>query len=107
MFSETKFKLLALTTTTLKVNGEVSWNGVSGIIVGVQETERARKSVAIFTNDECHSAVNDFGYVSSRTLWVKFKFSMVKACVVVEYSPTAGDVEEKERFWNNLRQGYR
>ena len=48
-------------------------------------------------NDVCHSAVVDFGCVSSRILWIKFKFSRVKVCVVVEYGPNEGDGEERDR----------
>ena len=53
---------------------------MNGIIVSVQEIGRARKGVAILINDEWHSAAIDFGCVSSRILWVEFKFSSVK-CV--------------------------
>ena len=42
----------------------------------------------------------DFGYVSSRILWIKLKFSRVKVFVVVGYGPTEGDGEEK--FWNDM-----
>ena len=46
----------------------------------------------------------EFGCVSSRTLWVKFKFLRVKVClmVVVVYGPTEGSVEKRERFWKGL-----
>ena len=53
-------------------------------------------------NDVWHSAVIYFGYISSRTLWVKFKFSKVKVCVGVMYDPTEGNVEEREKFWNDF-----
>ena len=49
--------------------------------------ERARHGVAILLNDVWHSAVIDFGCVSSRIIWIKFKFSRVKVCVVGEYGP--------------------
>ena len=38
-------------------------------------------------SDVWHSAGIDFGYVSSRILWIKFKFSRVNVCVVVGYDP--------------------
>ena len=47
-------------------------------------------------NDVCHSAVVKCGCVSSRILWIKFKFSRVKVCVVVGYGPIEGDGEERE-----------
>ena len=56
VFREGKFELLALTTTKLKGNGEVSWCGVNGNIAGVQEMERAREGVTILLN-VWHSAV--------------------------------------------------
>ncbi|MCQ7013011.1 hypothetical protein, partial [Clostridioides difficile] len=65
VFRKGKFDLLALTETKLKGNGEVSWCGVNGIIAGVQEMERAREGVAILLSDVWHSAVIDFGCVSS------------------------------------------
>ena len=40
------------------------------------------------------SAVIDFGCVSSRILWIKFKFSRIRVCVVVGYEPSEGDFEE-------------
>ena len=67
----------------MKGNEEVSWCGVNGIIAGVKEMERARKGVAVLLNDVWHNAVIDFGCVSSKILWIKFKFSRVKVCVVV------------------------
>ena len=39
---------------------------------------------------------------SSRTLWVKFKFSRVKVCFGVVYGPNEGDVEETESLRNNV-----
>ena len=84
IFREGKFKLLALTETKLKGKGEV-WCGVNGIIAGVRE------GVAILLNDVWHSVVVDFGCVSSIILWIKFKFSRVKVCVVLGYVPSEGD----------------
>ena len=49
-----------------------------------------------------HIAVIDFGWVSSRILWSKFKVSRVKVCWVVGYGPNEGNGEERERFWNDL-----
>ena len=51
----------------------------------VQQRERAREVVAVLLNDVWHSAVVDFGCVSSRIICIKFKFSRVKICVVVGY----------------------
>ena len=68
VFREGKFELLALTETKLKGKGEVSPCGVNGIIAGIQEMERAREGVAILLNDVCHSAVVDFGSLSSRII---------------------------------------
>ena len=53
--------------------------------------ERSREGVAVLLNNVWHSAVIDFGCVRSRIPWIKFKFSMVKVCVVVEYGPNEGD----------------
>ena len=51
--------------------------------------------------------------VSPRILWIKFKFSSVKVCVVVGYGPNVKG-EERDRFWNdmdrtldNIGNGYR
>ena len=33
---------------------------------------------------------------------IKFKFSKVKVCVVVGYGFNEGDVEERNRFWNDM-----
>ena len=40
--------------------------------------ERAREGVVILLNNVWHSAVVDFGCVSSRILWIKFKFQGLK-----------------------------
>ena len=66
-------ELLSLTEMKLKGNGEVSQYGVNGIIGNVQEMERAREGVTILLNDLWHSAVVEFGCVSSRILWIKFQ----------------------------------
>ena len=60
--------------------------------------ERAREGLAPLLNDLWHRAVIDFGCVSSRILWIKFKFSRVKVCLVVGYGLTEGDVKERDRF---------
>ena len=51
----------------------------------------------------------DFGYVSFRTLWIKFKFSRIKVCVVVGFGSNEGDGEENDmnRTLDSLRNGYR
>ena len=82
----------------LNGNGELSWCGVNSIIAGVQKMERARKSVAILLSDVWHSAVIDFGCISFKILWIKFKFSRVKVYVVVGYGPSEGNVEERDRY---------
>ena len=64
--------------------------------------ERAREGVAILLNYVGHSVVIDFGCVSSRILWIKFKLSRVKIRVVVVYGSTEGIGEEREGFWNEL-----
>ena len=46
----------------------VTEGGVNGIILAIQEVERAREDSVILMNDLWHVAVIDFGYVSSRTL---------------------------------------
>ena len=51
--------------------------------------------MAALVNDDWNSAVIDVGYVSSTTLPVKFKFSSVKVCVIVEFGPTEAEVEER------------
>ena len=102
VFREGKFKFLALMETKLKGNGEVSLCGENVIIAGVQEKEGAREGVAILLNDVRCSAVIDFGYVSSRILIIEFKFSRAIVYVVVGYSPSEGDVEERDRFWNDM-----
>ena len=95
-FVEVKFGLLALTETKLKGNREVSWCRVNGIIASFQ-MERAR-------------AVLDFGCVSSRIFWIKFKFSRVKVCLVVGYGPNEGEVKKKndmDRTLDSVGSGYR
>ena len=51
-----------------------------------------------------NSAVVDSGCVSIRILWIKFRFSMVKVCVVVGYGPNEGDGEERDSgtTWTGL-----
>ena len=60
--------------------------------------ERAKEGMTILLNNMWHSAVIDFGSISPRILWIKFKFSRVKVCVVVGYGPSE-DVEERDRLW--------
>ena len=97
IFKKGKFALLALAERKLKWKGEVSWPRVNVIFTGVHEMKRAREGVAILMNYVWHSTVVKFRYVSSRILLIKFKFSRVNVCVVVEYGPTEGDGEERER----------
>ena len=62
------------------------------------EMERGREDVAILLDDVGYSTVIDFGCVSSRILWIKFKFSRVTLCVMVWYYPNEGIGEERKRF---------
>ena len=87
IFKKGKFKLLALMETKLKGKGEVSWSEVNVIFAGVHKMERAREGMAVLLSDVWDSARVKSGYVSSRILWIKFKFSRVKVCVVVGYGP--------------------
>ena len=80
----------------MKWRSVVVWS--NDIIAGVQDME----SVAVLLNDVWHSAMIDFGWVSSRILWIKFKLSRVKVIVVVGYGPNEGIGEERERFWNGM-----
>ena len=61
--------------------------------------ERNGKEVAVLLNDVWNSAVVKCEYGRSRILWIKFKFSRVKACEVMGYGPTEGDSEEKRTTW--------
>ena len=81
--------MLAFAETKLKGNGEVSWCLVNGIIPGVQQMERTREVI-------------NFRCVTSRILWVKFKFSRVIVCLVVRYGLNEGAGEERGRFWNDM-----
>ena len=45
-------------------------------------------------SDVWHSAVVKHGCVSPRILWIKFKFSRVKVCVVVGYGPNVEGKKE-------------
>ena len=66
--------------------------------------ERAREGVTILLNDVWYSAVVNFGCVSSRILWIKFKFSRVNICVVVGDGPNEGD--GVETTWTGLWIAY-
>ena len=78
--------------------------GVKVIFAGVQEMVIVRERMAILLNDVWHSAVVKYGCDSSRILWIKFKFSRVKVCVVVGYGPNEGDNEEREKLWNDMER---
>ena len=96
VFKRGKFEFLALTETKLKGTGEVSWSGANVIFDSVKEMERAREGVAVLLNDIWHSAVVKSGCVIFRILWIKYKFSRVKVCVVVGYGSNEGDGEERD-----------
>ena len=69
---------------------------VNIIFARVQEIQRARERVAVLLNDVWHNAMVKYGCVNPIILWIKFKFSRVKDCVLLEYSPIEGDGEERE-----------
>ena len=102
-FLKGKVLVACLYWTKLKGNDEVSWCRVNGmIIVVVQKIQMVRKGVAVLLNNVWHIAMIGFGCASSRTLWIKFRFSKVKVYMVVVHGLTEGIVEERERFWNDL-----
>ena len=107
IFKKGKFKLPALTETKLKGGGgaEVSWCGVNSIISSVQEMERGREGVPVLLNEVWHSALVKSGCFSSRILWIKFKFSRVKVCVVVGTAPLKEMLKKEIGFgttWTGL-----
>ena len=56
--------------------------------------------MAILLNKMWHGVVIDFGFVSSRILWTKFKFSRVEVCVVVKYGTSEGECKERRKeYW--------
>ena len=79
----------------MKWKEEVSWSGVNVIFACVQEKERAREGAAALLNDVWHSAVVKSEFISYRILWIKFKFTRVKVCVVVGYGPNEWDGEDR------------
>ena len=95
VFREGNFELLPLTEAKLKGKGEVSWSGVKFIFAGVQEMEGAGEGVDILLNDMMHSIGVEFGCVTSRILWIKFKFSRVKVFVMVGYGQYEKKGEER------------
>ena len=65
---------------------------------GMMVSLRAKEAVAALMNDVWHSADTDFGYVSSKARFVKFKFIELKVCVVmVVYDHTEGGMLKKGR----------
>ena len=46
----------------------------------------------VFLNDVLYIAVVEFVYVSSKILWVRFKFGRAKVSVFVMLGPTEGHV---------------
>ena len=65
--------------------------------------------MAILLNDVWHSTVVDFGFVSSKIIWIKLKFTRVKVSVVVWYGPNEGDGEGRDRkkTMDSVGNGYR
>ena len=53
-------------------------------------------------NNVWHRAVVECGCVSSRILWIRFKFSRIKICVVVMYGRNEGDSEERDKVLSNM-----
>ena len=60
---------------------------VNVIIAGVQEMESAIQDVAVLLNDVWHNEVVDFGCVSSRIRWIKFKFPSGNVCAEEGFPP--------------------
>ena len=74
---------------------KISWCGVNGI-----SGQGCDGHPIILLNDVWHIAIINFGCVSFKILWIKFKFSRVKIYVVVGYgfSEKHGKVERKSRL---------
>ena len=74
----------------MKWKGEVSQCGVNG---------------SILCKGVWRSAVIDFRCVSCRILMIKFRFSRVKVCAVVGYSPNEEDGKECEWKFEIVLEG--
>ena len=68
---------------------------ISGISSGAQETQRAKQGLSVLLIDMLYSVLVEFRCVCSRIL-------RVQVWVVIVYNPTEGDVEEREKFWNDF-----
>ena len=92
----------------MKGEREVSWSGVNVIFDSVHEMERDREMEAALLNDVWHSVMIKAGCVSSRIIWIKFKFSRVKVCVVVGYGPNVeGEERDMDSTLDNVGNEYR
>ena len=72
------FEFLVLTETKLKVNEEVLWCEVNGLIAGVQKMERAREEVVILLNDVRRNKVIDFGVLAKKSSELNSSFLGLK-----------------------------
>ena len=73
--------MLVFMETKFVGSGKVLCCGVNNIIAGVQFRRwKELGCVVVLLSDVWHSAVIDFRCVSSRIIWIKFRFSRVKVC---------------------------
>ena len=103
MFRKRKLGVLALSETKMRGKGEVVFGGVEGRRSGVEDG-RAREGVAILLSEEVKERVTEWGEVSARLMWVRLKFGQERWVIVSAYGPgTERDDNEREQFWNELR----
>ena len=104
IFKESRMGLLGLCEINLKGNEKFLWNDVHGVRAGMKGRERAKEGVGVLMNEEWYKALVKYECVSSRVIYVKFKFKRVKMHIVVAYGPLNDrKKEEKDKFWNELR----
>ena len=103
MFRKRKLGVLALSETKMRGKGEVVFGGVGGRSSGV-ENGRAKEGVALLVSEEVRGCVVEWREVSTRLMWVRLKFGQESWVIVSAYGPgRERDDNEREQFWNELR----
>lgn len=101
---DARLDIYGLNETKLKGCKKWEWNGGWGIRGGVNEC-REKNGVAIILNERAKRGVKDYGWVSSRLVWVRIKVGIERWAVICGYAPTNDcKCEEREKFWEEVEE---
>jgi exonuclease III len=96
--------IAVVSETKKKMKGTKEIDDYTFIYSGVEQTERARKGIAIMTDKKWKNTVLNYTYVNERILTIRLKIDREHSTITGVYAPEEGKKEETKKFYEDLQK---